>query len=170
MVPGENWSVRMMTKNHKKIQHESKHKQTDLEIKIREFSFPNDYKPVYELWENAGSGIQLRRSDEISEIKKKLERDPDLFLVAEYHNEIIGAVLGGYDGRRGLMYHLAVAEEYRQQGIGELLMISLEENLRKKGCIRYYLLVTKDNQTAIKFYKSRGWELLDLFVFAKDIG
>lgn len=150
-----------MTKNHK---------QTKSDVKIREFIFPDDYETVYSLWANAGSGIQLRRSDEIEEIKKKLERDPDLFLVAEVQNTIIGAVLGGYDGRRGMMYHLAVTQKYRKQGIGELLMNKLEENLRKKGCIRYYLLVTKDNKTAIDFYQSRGWEPLNLYAFAKDIG
>jgi predicted N-acetyltransferase YhbS len=45
---------------------------------------------------------------------KSLQRDPDLFLVAEMDGEIIGSVMGEYDGRRGLVYHLAVAHEFRQ--------------------------------------------------------
>ena len=139
-------------------------------IKIREFVFPDDYPAVYTLWKNAGSGIQLSRSDEPEEIKKKLERDPDLFLVAEVNQQIVGTVLGGYDGRRGLMYHLAVAKNWRRQGIGGKLVQKLEENLRKKGCIRYYLMVTKDNHTAIEFYRKRGWEPLELYIFAKNIG
>ncbi|MBK5108784.1 MAG: GNAT family N-acetyltransferase [Anaerolineales bacterium] len=45
--------------------------------------------------------------------------DPDLFLVVEHRGKIIGTVMGGYDGRRGFVYQLAVQEDYRRQGIGK---------------------------------------------------
>ena len=141
-----------------------------MDIRIRPFSFPEDYDAVYLLWAKAGNGIHLRISDEFDEIRKKVARDPDLFLIAKADDLIIGAVMGGFDGRRGMMYHLAVAPAYRRQGIAHLLMDALEEKLKEKGCIRYYLLVTKDNEEAINFYKSRGWEDMDdLFVFAKSL-
>ena len=138
-------------------------------VSIRDFSFPDDYPSVYALWENAGTGIQLRRSDQIEEIAKKLERDPDLFLVAEIEKQIVGSVLGGFDGRRGMIYHMAVLLEYRRLGIALRLMEELERRLREKGCIRYYLLVTEDNQEAIQFYKAHGWERMDLFAYGKDL-
>ncbi len=138
-------------------------------VSIRVFSFPDDYPEVYALWENAGTGIQLRRSDQIEEIAKKLERDPDLFLVAEIGKQIVGSVLGGFDGRRGMIYHMAVLMEYRRLGIALRLMEELERRLREKGCIRYYLLVTEDNQDAIQFYKDHGWERMDLFAYGKDL-
>ena len=90
---------------------------SDREFSIRTFHFPDDYSAVIRLWENAGPGIHVRRSDQPEEIQKKLERDPDLFLVAEHGGQIIGSVLGGFDGRRGMMYHLAVAQGNRQQGL-----------------------------------------------------
>ncbi len=83
---------------------------SSIQINIREFRYPEDYPAVYALWQNAGPGIHVRRSDEPEEIARKLERDPDLFLFAEVDGEVIGSVLGGFDGRRGMMYHLAVAE------------------------------------------------------------
>ena len=138
-------------------------------VSIRVFSFPDDYPAVYALWENAGTGIQLRRSDQIEEIAKKLERDPDLFLVAEIEKQIVGSVLGGFDGRRGMMYHMAVRMENRRQGIALRLMEELERRLREKGCIRYYMLVTEDNQEAIQFYEAYGWERMDLFAYGKDL-
>ena len=110
----------------------------------------------------------MGRSDTDAEITKKLRRDPELFLVAEVDGEIIGAVIGGYDGRRGLVYHLAVSEDHRQQGVGKALMDQLEELLIAKGCIRSYLLITKDNP-AIEFYKKQGWVMLDLFAMGKDL-
>jgi ribosomal protein S18 acetylase RimI-like enzyme len=138
-------------------------------IQIRIFQYPDDYAPVIGLWGQAGPGIHLGRSDEPEEIFKKLARDPDLFLLAEQNSRLVGAVLGGFDGRRGMMYHLAVEPACRGQGIGEALMEELERRLVNKGCIRYYLLVTKDNADAIRFYEARGWDQLELYVYGKDL-
>ena len=140
------------------------------EIRLREFRFPEDYPTVLELWKNAGSGIHVRRSDEPEEIQKKLQRDPDLFLVAESDGRIVGTVIGGFDGRRGLIYHLAVDNGVRQRGIGTLLMEAVERRLKSKGCIRCYLMVAEDNENAIRFYKTRGWSDMDgIYTYAKDL-
>ena len=136
---------------------------------LREFIFPSDYPQLINLWKNAGPGIHLRRSDERNEIIKKLQRDPDLFILAEINGLIIGSVLGGFDGRRGMVYHLAVDDAYRKKGIGTVLMNELEKRMKQKGCIRSYLLVTRDNLDAIRFYKTTGWEQMDLLIYGKDL-
>ena len=84
-------------------------------------------------------------------------------------NQIVGTVLGGFDGRRGMVYHLAVAEAHRRQGIAVQLMQEVENRLRAKGCIRSYLLVTADNLEAARFYEAQNWERMDLFVYGKDL-
>ena len=136
---------------------------------IRTFRYPEDLISVLELWGNAGPGVHVGRSDSPEEIQKKLTRDPDLFLVAELDGRLVGTVLGGFDGRRGMVYHLAVVEEQRRQGLGEALMQAIEARLHSMGCLRYYLLVTQDNESAIKFYEQRGHECLPLYIFAKDL-
>jgi len=136
---------------------------------LREFQLLTDYSQVISLWKNAGPGIHLRRSDEKEEITKKLLRDPDLFLVVESGGRIIGTVMGGFDGRRGMVYHLAVEHAYRRLGIGKALMSELEKRMKLKGCIRTYLLVTHDNVDAIRFYESQDWEQMDLRIYAKDL-
>lgn len=138
-------------------------------IEVRTFRFPQDYLPVYALWEQAGPGLHTGRSDTQPEIAKKLERDADLFLVAEVQGTIVGTVLGGFDGRRGIVYHLAVDQDYRRQGLGKTLMRILEDRLRAKGCLRYYLLVTLENERAMRFYEELGWERMNLCIYAKDI-
>jgi len=138
-------------------------------MRIRDFRFPEDYEEIYNLWESAGSGIHLRRSDQPEEIAKKLQRDPTLFMLAEIDGRIVGSVIGGFDGRRGMMYHMAVAKPFRRKGIGTILMEALELRLKEKGCIRYYLLVAKDNIEAVDFYQKRGWEIMDLFALGKDL-
>jgi ribosomal protein S18 acetylase RimI-like enzyme len=124
---------------------------------------------VIALWQASGPGVRLGRSDSPQEIEKKLGRDPDLFLVAELDGTIVGSVLGGFDGRRGLVYHLAVAKELRGKGLGKTLMDELELRMRAKGCIRSYLLVTTDNGEALDFYAHHGWEMMDIHIMAKDL-
>jgi ribosomal protein S18 acetylase RimI-like enzyme len=121
------------------------------------------------MWQASGPGVHLGRSDSPQEIEKKLRHDPELFLVAEVQGKIVGTVLGGFDGRRGLVYHLAVAQAQRGQGLGRTLMDEIERRLRAKGCIRSYLLVTRDNPEAVDFYAHRGWDKMDLTIMAKDL-
>jgi len=137
---------------------------------IREFEFASDWESVLDLWSHAGPGIQLSVSDQPQEIRKKLERDPDLFLVAQDGGQLVGTVLGGFDGRRGIVYHLAVRSDRRRQGIGQALMDELEARLQAKGCLKYYLLVTHDNEDALAFYRERGSEIMPLYVLGKVIG
>ncbi len=137
---------------------------------LRTFRFPEDYAAVYDLWAHAGPGIQLRASDEPEEIAKKVAHDPDLFIVAETpKGEIIGAVMAGFDGRRGLIYHLAVAQPYRGQGIGKALMAEIERRLAAKGCIRAYLMVVPGQHDVLAFYRNLGWEHLPVITLAKNL-
>lgn len=139
-------------------------------MEIREFRYPDDLSRVQQLWRSIEKGVNLGRSDQPGEIEKKLARDPELFLVAQEGDAIIGTVIGGYDGRRGLVYHLAVAAGNRGKGLGARLMDMLEARLRAKGCIRCYLLVTTDNLEAMQFYEKHGWERMDFVVpYAKDL-
>jgi ribosomal protein S18 acetylase RimI-like enzyme len=138
-------------------------------IIIREFRYPADYALTIRLWQSMEQGVRVGPSDAPAEIEKKLERDPDLFLVAESEGGLAGTVIGGYDGRRGFVYHLAVAAPFRRSGLGSRLMNEVEGRLRRKGCIRSYLLVRPDNFEAMRHYQKLGWRLLDDQVFAKDL-
>lgn len=139
-------------------------------VRLRAFGFDEDWQAVHALWARCGPGVQFSRSDEPAEVLKKLRRDPDLFLVAEQDERIVGAVMGGYDGRRGLVYHLAVAPEVRRLGLGKALMDEVEARLREKGCLKCYLLVTKDNAEALSFYRELGWEVMDMHLMGKALG
>jgi ribosomal protein S18 acetylase RimI-like enzyme len=138
-------------------------------VHIREFQYPQDYTDAVHLWQSMERGIRVGPSDAPAEIMKKLEHDPDLFLVAEADEVLVGTVIGGFDGRRGMVYHLAVATEFRRSGLGSRLMTELETRLRQKGCIRCYLLVRPDNSEAMHYYQKTGWNLLDDQVYAKDL-
>ncbi len=124
---------------------------------------------VRQLWEAIEKGIHLGPSDTPAEIEKKFRRDPDLFLIAESDGKIIGTVLGGFDGRRGLIYHLAVSAAFRGQGVGTRLMNEVERRLRLKGCLKSYLLITRDNAEVVEYYKRRGWDSMDgVYLYGKE--
>ena len=139
------------------------------DVTIRSFSFQDDYQFILQLWETAGEGIHIQRSDQPDEILKKLERDPDLFLVACLEKKIVATVIAGFDGRRGMIYHLAVSPDHRKEGIASCLMSEVEQRLKSKGCIRCYLFVTPNNQTAMRFYENRGWGRMKIIPFGKDL-
>src|SRR5512143_3968527 len=127
-------------------------------IQIREFRFPADYEEVYALWKSIEKGVSVGRSDTLAEIEKKVSRDPDLFLVAESDGCLVGSVIGGFDGRRGLIYHLAVAASFREQGVGSRLKEEVERRLRLKGCLKCYLMVLPNNTPLEEYYQRRGWK------------
>jgi ribosomal protein S18 acetylase RimI-like enzyme len=139
-------------------------------ITLRQFVYPADYEHVLQLWQNAGEGIGIGVSDQPAEIQKKVQHDPELFLVAECDGRLIGSVIGGFDGRRGMVYHLAVDAAYRSQGLGNRLMDEIEARLRAKGCRKAYLLVKKGNETAARLYQKRGWGEMDkVRLFGKNL-
>lgn len=138
------------------------------EYTIREFNFTEDYDRVLRLWQSMEIGMHVGPSDTPQEIQKKLERDPDLFLVAESNAQILGSIIGAFDGRRGMIYHLAVQREVRRHGIGQALLAEVEQRLQAKGCIKCFLMVLEDNKAAMQFYEECGWKMVpEDRVFAK---
>ena len=127
-------------------------------IAIRQLHFPEDYEAVARFWKSMERGVNFGPSDTEDEVAKKITRDPDLFLIAENGDELIGTIIGGFDGRRGMIYHLAVASAYRERGVGSQLLAEVEKRLRAKGCLKCYLLVLVDNVEAAVFYEHHGWQ------------
>jgi ribosomal protein S18 acetylase RimI-like enzyme len=125
-------------------------------MRIRQFAIA-DYDAVFTFWQSIGQGLGIGPSDTREEIAKKVERDPDLFLLAEDESVIVATVIGGFDGRRGLIYHLAVAPGHRGKGLGRRMMAEVEARLAAKGCRKCYLLVRNETKDVIAFYEAQGW-------------
>jgi ribosomal protein S18 acetylase RimI-like enzyme len=137
---------------------------------IRTFQFPEDYAGCAQVWKNSKPGVTFNQSDEPAEIIKKLAYSPELILVAEDGGRIIGTVIGGFDGRRGMIYHLAVLPEYQKQGTGKALLHEVEKRLQELGCLKAYLMVTHDNNTLDPYYENEGWHNHDVILMAKELG
>src|SRR5512142_407604 len=91
-----------------------------------------DLPGVLDLWRRS-EGLGLGASDEPAALEAFLARNPGLSFTARCDGELAGAVLGGHDGRRGYLHHLAVAQAHRRQGIGRALVERCCSELRALG-------------------------------------
>jgi N-acetylglutamate synthase len=130
-----------------------------------------DYEKVFLLWSRTeGMGLD-DIDDSMDGIAKFLKRNPSSCFVAEERGEILGAILGGHDGRRGHIYHAAVDADYRGRGIGKALAKSVIEAFRREGITKASLVVFRSNEPGNSFWLRNGWEKrLDLNYFNLKTG
>jgi len=124
-------------------------------MRIREFR-TEDYSELFQLWKE--NGLAIRPGDDLEGVKLKLQRDPNLFLTAQENHEIVGVVMGAWDGRRGWINHLAVKHGHQRRGIGTALVRELERRLIEKGARKVNAQVYKWNKKSLKFFKANGYE------------
>jgi ribosomal protein S18 acetylase RimI-like enzyme len=127
------------------------------DVTITEFTM-DDYPVVHVLWQRGD--LWLRPSDAPEATRLKLTRDPGLFLVArDGAGRIVGTVMGGWDGRRAYVYHLAVAPEHRRRRIADTLMDELEQRFRQLGAVKAKLQILVENEASKAFFAHRGYLL-----------
>ena len=128
---------------------------------------PDDIVAARHLWEDA-EGVEVSEGDSPAELARYLERNPGLSTVAtDASGNLIGAVLCGHDGRRGFVYHLAVARSHRGRGVGRAIMQRSLAALKAERVARVLLLVDNDNHGGQRFWSREGWEEM---TFAKPLG
>jgi ribosomal protein S18 acetylase RimI-like enzyme len=121
---------------------------------IRAFT-ESDIASVRAVWaacEGLGNGL----GDAPEALERFLARNPGLSQVAESEGAIVGAVLCGHDGRRGVIYCLAVAPEHRRRGIARALVEHCLPGLKAVGIDRAMLFVLRENPQARAFWESVG--------------
>jgi ribosomal protein S18 acetylase RimI-like enzyme len=90
--------------------------------------------------------------------RKRAQRD-GLFWVATRAERVVGAVMAGWDGQRGWIYHLAVAAAERRRGVGRALVAAAERGLAERGCPKVNLQVLESNRDVVAFYERLGWRI-----------
>lgn len=128
----------------------------------------SDMELMLDLWE-ATPGLGIGKGDGKDSLKDFMRRNPSTCLVLRINENIVGTVLGGFDGRRGYIYHLAVHPDYQGKGYGKVLLNQVISELKSLGALKIHLFVFSDNQPAAEFYRHLGWELRrDIQVFSWD--
>lgn len=136
-------------------------------IRIRPYE-DSDRTEVIALW-NQVLADSAPHNDPATTIRKKLEMDRKLFLVAEVGGHVVGTVMGGYDGHRGWVYAVAVRPQHQRRGIGRSLLRSAEEALTQLGCMKVNLQVRSSNAAVIAFYQKLGYQIEERVSMGKKL-
>ncbi|BCB27307.1 N-acetyltransferase [Sulfurimicrobium lacus] len=129
-----------------------------------------DYIAAMALWQGC-DGIRLR-PENTSEwsFRRFLARNSGVCLGAWEADRLVGAVLVGHDSLRAYLYHLAVAETHRRQGIARQLVQAVLKELNRIDITKAHLFVETDNEVGLSFWRAIGAEQrTDLTVFSLTV-
>lgn len=124
-------------------------------VEVRELRLA-DYESAWRLWLET-PGMRISAADSEEGVAVFLRRNPGLSFAAWDGVELIGTILGGHDGRRGFLYHLAVRPEKQGRGVGRRLTESCLAALAAQGIDKCHLFVLADNVQAKGFWSRLGF-------------
>lgn len=128
-----------------------------MEIKYRLMNI-DDYNESYDLWILCGNGLN-NKDDSREGIEKYLKRNPTTSFVAVCDEKVIGVILCGHDGRRGIIQHACVSPDFRRAGVGARLVELALEALKAEGITKVLLVAFKKNEGGNRFWESQGFTL-----------
>jgi ribosomal protein S18 acetylase RimI-like enzyme len=134
---------------------------------IRSFQ-ARDEPVVVALWRAAFPGDPAW-NEPATVIRRKLSVQADLFFVGVIDGKIVAAVMAGFDGFRGWIYHLAVDPAHQRKGCGGAMMREAEARLRRLGCTKVNLQVRRSNQEVVAFYEAIGFGVEDRISMGKRL-
>ncbi|HWD53945.1 MAG TPA: GNAT family N-acetyltransferase [Acidimicrobiales bacterium] len=114
-----------------------------------------DTAAVLAFWRDVAAPTTTDDADGVAAL---LARDPGALLIAPSSGRIVGTVIAGWDGWRGSIYRIAVAPDYRREGLGRRLLDEAEQRLRRLGARRMHAIVVGTDERAIGFWRASDWE------------
>lgn len=124
------------------------------ELEIRPFQ-AGEEKAVVALW--LACGLVVGHNHPGRDIARKLEVNPEWFLVGLLDARLVATCMAGYEGHRGWINYLAVLPEYRRQGHATAMVRKAERLLRQAGCPKINLQIRETNESVIQFYRRIGY-------------
>ena len=116
-----------------------------------------DIQSVLELWQQADATPGV--TDNADDLRRAVAESPAHVLVAEAGGQIVGSIIGTFDGWRGNIYRLAVHPDYRRRGIARALVVEVEKRQVEQGAKRITALVEKDHSLAMAFWEAVGYRV-----------
>ena len=140
-------------------------KASSLRLTIRNAT-AEDEPSVTALWQACNLGMSYNDSSKDFHFARAKEGS-DILVGLDEEQIIVGTVMVGHDGHRGWIYYVASQPEYRNQGIGRLMVEAAERWLKNKGVVKAMLLVRETNTQVVDFYKHLGFETVPRVVMQK---
>lgn len=134
---------------------------------IRDLSIA-DYDDLIHLWGEAELPSRPQGRDSREAIARQMAGGTSLFLGAEQDGQLVGAVLGTHDGRKGWINRLAVHPAHRRHGIGRALVHAVEARLHGMGIGIIGSLIEDWNEDSFAFFARLGYVAhRDIVYFSK---
>ena len=125
-------------------------------MRIRDLAIA-DYDALVRLWEQGGLPYRPNGRDKRERLAREIDGPCSVFLAAEMEGELVGAVLGTHDGRKGWINRLVVSPDHQQQGIGSALVAEVECRLDGLGIEIVTCLIETWNGGSKHFFERIGF-------------
>lgn len=120
-----------------------------------------DFQEISAFWQEAGLHL-YPENEEQKRFNDMIDLNPDLCCsFINKHNEIIGTVLGGFDGRTATINRLAISPNEQGKGLGKSLITELEQKLQRRGIKKIAIMIHVSNTQVIPFYEKLGFKEMD---------
>lgn len=115
----------------------------------------DDAELIIRFWRE--SGASMGATDSVEHVRRVAASPTAVLLLAVAEDEIIGTLLGAFDGWRGNLYRLIVHPGRRRQGIGRQLVRQVEQVFADWGVRRITVLIEVDRPWAMEFWTAVGY-------------
>ncbi len=86
-------------------------------------------------------------------LKTKIEKEPDLVVVAESDDKVVGTVIGGFDLWWSWIYRVAVDREAQRRGVGTALLKEIGARFKARGIDSAGMIASPDNGPMMSLLK-----------------
>ncbi len=133
---------------------------------VRE-AIESDREDVISVW--ASCDLIKPQNDPRTDFDLALNTSTSTILILECENQIVGAVMIGFDGHRGWLYYFGVKPALQSLGNGRILLSAGEEWLANRGAPKAMLMVRNSNSKVIGFYERLGFGIEETSVLGKRL-
>ena len=120
------------------------------------FAAVSEVAAILAFWASAAEDAH-RPADTEDAVLLLITRDSSALVLAWSDDELVGSLIGGWDGWRFHLYRLAVAPHLRGQGIARRLLATVEARFKLSGATRIDAMVLADNDLAHSFWSAAGY-------------
>ena len=115
----------------------------------------DDADRILRFWHESGASIGP--TDRVDELRRVVANPAAVLVLAIVEGEIIGTLLGTFDGWRGNMYRLVVHPNRRRKGVARQMVRHVERIFTEWGVRRITVLIEIDRPWAIEFWTAVGY-------------
>lgn len=135
-------------------------RENPLSVTIRNYNPLTDFQAVRD--NLIADGMFDDNWDAEEKLRKLVAERPNGIIVAEVGDEIVGSVFQT-DRLYPYFWRLVVRKDYRERGIGEQLLDTVEQQLREERHNQIGIFVTEEHEAIKQWYIKRGFQPTGLY-------